>query len=171
MSFHQAFLTAPAPLWQSPVSVLRYGHGAKNTADETEDEQVQTGSRLRLQTGAGLPQGNNMPRYAGCMLRYSRFTEKHVPTVQYTVCMAALCIGHMAHFVSSQACTHTHISIILCMCIDVCIVYVLYTHRQSDTNVPKQVNTPLRSKVGKHRVRFNYFLKGQFTQICLSTYS
>lgn len=119
--------------WRSPVSVLRYGHGGEDQADETENEQVQTGSRLRLETGAGLPQGKHMFRYSGCMLRYSRFTEKENMCLQYTVCMVALCIGHMAPFASSQACTHAYINIILRMCIDICTVYILYTHRVTQT--------------------------------------
>lgn len=75
-----------------------------------------------------------------------------------------LCIGHMVHFASSQACTHAHINI-LRMCIDVCIVYILYTHRESHTDTPKQVNTQLSSKVGK---QLGCFLKGQFTHFTKS---
>lgn len=47
----------------SPLSVCRYGHGGEDQADETEDEQVQAGSWLRLQAGAGLPQGKSMHGY------------------------------------------------------------------------------------------------------------
>lgn len=40
--------------------MLRSGHGGEDQADEAEDEQVQARSRLGLQTGAGLPQGNTL---------------------------------------------------------------------------------------------------------------
>lgn len=104
--------------------MLRSGHGGEDQADETEDEQVQAGRRLRLQTGAGLSQGKDMSRYSEFMLRYPPCTVNMY--LQYTVCMAALGIGHMAHFASSQACTHAHISIIVQhMCTDVCRVYIL----------------------------------------------
>ncbi|CAF98072.1 unnamed protein product [Tetraodon nigroviridis] len=37
---------------------LKSGHGGEDQADEAEDEQVQARSRLGLQAGAGVPQGN-----------------------------------------------------------------------------------------------------------------
>lgn len=57
-SHHQQFCPSiQPPPDSSAVSVLRSGHGGADQADEAEDEQVQAGSRLGLQTGAGLPQG------------------------------------------------------------------------------------------------------------------
>ena len=138
MSLHQASLTVSAAIWQCAVSVLRYGHGGEDQADETENEQIQAGSGLWLQTGTRLPQGKNMSGYAECMLHLSRSSNMYL---QYTVCMVALCRGHMAHFTSSQACTHAHINIILCVCTDVC---TLFTHRQSHKH----------TKTGKHSNQF-----------------
>lgn len=63
------------------------------------------------------------------------FTENM--NLQYTMlqvyCKGALCKGHMAHFTSSQACTHAHINGILSMCIGVCKVYMYCIHTEKVT--------------------------------------
>lgn len=163
MSLHQAFLTASAP----SDSLLSLCLGM-----DMEERTRQMKLKMnKYKQGAGsdsrLEQDYhkvNMSRYAGCMLQHSRVTEKYI-YLHYTVCMAALCKGHMVHFASSQACAHVHINIILRMYMDVCIVY---TH--------PQVELHKHHKTGNHSTQFKggfsplsefylLFFLGQFTQI------
>lgn len=69
------------PMSQSPVSVLRFRHGGEDQADETEDEQVQAGSRFRLQTGAGLPQGKKHVHVTLTYASLAPVPSKHALTV------------------------------------------------------------------------------------------
>lgn len=66
--------SSPAPVWSASVVFLRYGHGWEDQANENEDEQVQTGSGLWLQTGTRLPQGTNMCKY----ITNGHYTNVHI---------------------------------------------------------------------------------------------
>ena len=93
---HPTFFWVSFPIRRCPVSVLRPGHGGEDQTDEAEDEQVQARSRLGLQAGAGLPQGNT--------LVHKPWVWASLPPAAATyggVCMDAL--RHMVHFASSQA--------------------------------------------------------------------